>query len=178
MKLSNTETGQNLKTAFLRESAAFMEYSFFATQAKIDGYENIYNIFNDTASNEREHAKIWFKLYHAIYSTKDNLLSSADLEKYEYSEMYNQFAKIAEKEGFSDIANLFTKVGEIEKAHEKRFLSLAKSIENNNVFSSKKPAIFKCLNCGYVFEGESAPKTCPVCSHPQSYFYMPPELNK
>ncbi len=175
MKFEDSQTAQNVKKAFMRESAAFMEYFFYAEQAKTDGFEQIKRIFNETADNEMAHAKVWFKLYHAIFSTKDNLLNSADLEKYEYSQMYNEFSKIAEKEGFPDIAEKFTNIGKVEKAHEKRFLNLAEQVKNKTVFEKEKPVIWRCANCGHIITAFDPPEVCPVCSHPKAYFFVPNE---
>lgn len=172
MKLEESKTQEILKKAFLRESAAFTEYSLFAEQAKKEGLEEMFRLFNTTATNEKAHAEIWFKLYHTVFATKDNLLNSADLEKYEYSVMYKEFAKIAKEEGFNDIATLFEKVGEVEKAHEKTFKEKAKLLEDKTLFSKNKEVVWKCANCGTIVKGNKAPDTCPVCSHPQGFFFQ------
>lgn len=171
MQFKDSETSQNIKKAFMRESSAFMEYFFYSVVAKQEGYEQLYKIFNQIADNEKAHAEIWFKLYHKFFDTKTNLLNSADLERYEYSEMYSEFSKIATNEGFTDIAKLFDGVGKIEKDHEKTFKSLAQTLENKEVFKKKKEVQWKCANCGNIITGTSAPGTCPICSHPQAYFF-------
>ena len=170
MKLINSKTQQNLITAFLRESGAFNEYTFYAMQAKKDGYEQIYKTFTQFATNEQAHASIWFKLYHGIAGTKDNLISSAELENFERTELYNQFAKTAREEGFEDIAVLFEGVAEIEKQHEQVYLQLAKKLEKDEFFVSSKQTTWQCLNCGHIHKGCVPPETCPICSHPKAYF--------
>ncbi|MBQ0099804.1 MAG: rubrerythrin family protein [Firmicutes bacterium] len=155
----------------MRESSAFMDYFFYSVVAKQEGYEQLYKIFNQIADNEKAHAEIWFKLYHKFFDTKTNLLNSADLERYEYSEMYKEFSSIATKEGFDDIAFLFDGVAKIEKDHEKTFKNLANCLENKCVFKKEKEVQWKCANCGNIVTGKSAPDTCPICSHPTAYFF-------
>ena len=172
MELKNSKTYENLMTAFAGESQARNKYTYFASKAKKDGYEQIAAIFEETANNEKEHAKMWFKELNggSMPDTKDNLLSAAEGENYEWTDMYDEFAKVAEEEGFKDIAAKFRMVGEIEKHHEERYRKLLKNIEDELVFSSDGDAIWICRNCGHVVVGKNAPKVCPVCAHPQSYF--------
>ena len=173
MKQSDSKTQENLRSAFLSECGAYTEYEFYAKQAKKDGYEQIARIFNTFANNEKAHAEIWFKLYHGIAGTKENLSSAADLENYERAQMYAEFSKIAKEEGFTDIAELFSKVGEIEGLHEQTYRELLEKIVKKQVFSSKdQNTVWKCSNCGHEYTGKNAPEVCPVCSHPQAYFYM------
>ncbi|MBP3460958.1 MAG: rubrerythrin family protein [Bacilli bacterium] len=172
MELKGTKTEQNLMTAFAGESQARNKYTYYASKAKKDGYEQIAAIFEETANNEKEHAKIWFKLLHegTIPSTIDNLKDAADGENYEWTDMYDGFAKIAKEEGFDHIAYLFTEVGKIEKEHEERYRKLLDNIESGKVFVSEEPKMWICRNCGHIHFGEKAPEVCPVCAHPQSYF--------
>ena len=172
MELKGSKTEQNLMTAFAGESQARNKYTYWASKAKKDGYEQIAAIFEETANNEKEHAKMWFKLLEggAIKSTVDNLKAAADGENYEWTDMYKEFAKTAKEEGFDHIAFLFEEVGKIEKEHEERYRKLLKNIEDELVFSSDGDAIWICRNCGHVVVGKNAPKVCPVCNHPQSYF--------
>ena len=170
MQLEKSKTLQNLKTALLREGAAFAEYTLFSEQAKKEGLEKIGNVFNLIANNEKAHAEIWFKYYHGIGNTEENLKSSADLEKYEYSDMYAQFAAEAEKEGFTDIAEKFNEVANIERSHEQQFLDLRNQLKSGEFFDKKKKTAWKCANCGNVYEGVSAPDVCPVCSYPKGYY--------
>ena len=172
MELKESKTYENLKTAFAGESQARNKYTYFASKAKKEGYEQIADIFMETAENEKEHAKIWFKLLNDgdIPDTKTNLLNAADGEAYEWTDMYDEFAKVAEKEGFTKIANLFKQVGEIEKHHEERYRKLLKNIEDELVFSSEGDTIWICRNCGHIVVGKKAPMVCPVCNHPQSFF--------
>ena len=172
MELKGSKTEQNLMAAFAAESQARNKYSYYASKAKKDGYEQIAEIFEETAGNEKEHAKIWFKLLHggAVPSTSENLKDAASGENYEWTDMYEGFAKTAEEEGFSHIAFLFREVGKIEKEHEARFLKLLENIEEGIVFSRDGERIWKCRNCGHIVIGKSAPEVCPVCEHPQSYF--------
>ena len=172
MDLKGSKTEQNLMAAFAGESQARNKYTYFASKAKKDGYEQIAAIFEETALNEKEHAKIWFKELNggAIPSTVDNLKSAADGENYEWNDMYDEFAKVAREEGFDRIANLFEGVGKIEKEHEERFRKLLDNVENGLVFSKDGDKIWKCRNCGHIVIGKEAPKVCPVCAHPQSYF--------
>ncbi len=171
MELKGTKTEQNLMIAFAGESQARNKYTYYASKAKKDGYEQIAAIFEETASNEKEHAKIWFKLLHnGMPDTKTNLLDAANGENYEWTDMYEGFAKTAEEEGFDDIAYLFTEVGKIEKEHEERYRKLLNNIESGKVFIKEQPKMWICRNCGHIHYGEKAPKICPVCNHPQSYF--------
>ena len=171
MELKGTKTEQNLMTAFAGESQARNKYTYYASKAKKDGYEQIAAIFEETANNEKEHAKIWFKLLHnGMPDTKANLLDAANGENYEWTDMYEGFAKTAKEEGFDDIAYLFTEVGKIEKEHEERYRKLLDNIESGKVFIKEQPKMWICRNCGHIHFGEKAPEVCPVCSHPQSYF--------
>ena len=172
MELKGTKTEQNLRTAFAGESQARNKYTYFASQAKKDGYVQISRIFEETAENEKEHAKIWFKLLNGgkIPDTASNLKAAADGENYEWTEMYEDFAKDAEAEGFSDIARLFRMVGEIEKQHEARYRKLLENVQNDSVFKKEEKIFWICTNCGHVHEGVRPPEVCPVCSHPKSYF--------
>ena len=172
MELKGSKTEQNLKNAFAGESQARNKYTYFASQAKKDGYEQIASIFLETAENEKEHAKLWFKLLNggAVPTTTQNLKDAANGENFEWTDMYADFAKTAREEGFDQIAFLFEEVGKIEKEHEARYLKLLKNIENGLVFSKDGDRIWKCRNCGHIVIGKSAPDVCPVCNHPQSYF--------
>ena len=171
MDLKGTKTEQNLMTAFAGESQARNKYTYYASKAKKDGYEQIAAIFEETANNEKEHAKIWFKLLHnGMPDTKANLLDAANGENYEWTDMYEGFAKTAKEEGFDDIAYLFTEVGKIEKGHEERYRKLLDNIESGKVFIKEQPKMWICRNCGHIHFGEKAPEVCPVCNHPQSYF--------
>jgi rubrerythrin len=172
MELKGSKTEQNLLTAFAGESQARNKYSYFASTAKKEGYEQIGEIFQLTADNEKEHAKIWFKLLNGIGSTAENLKAAAEGEHYEWTDMYKDFAKEAEQEGFTDIARLFSMVAEIEKHHEERYLGLLKNIEDGMVFKKTGKKVWMCRNCGHIYIGENAPDNCPVCSHPQSYFEL------
>ena len=175
MELKGSRTEANLLAAFAGESQARNKYTFYASQARKDGYEQIASIFEETANNEKEHAKMWFKELHGgkVPTTLENLQDAANGENYEWTEMYKQFAEIAREEGFDKIATLFEKVGEIEKHHEERYLKLLKNVENLEVFK-KKTGIhtWKCRNCGCIVISEEAPKICPVCLHPQAYFEL------
>ena len=172
MELKDSKTYQNLMTAFAGESQARNKYTYFASAAKKEGYEQIAAIFEETANNEKEHAKMWFKLLNdgAIPSTKDNLKSAAEGENYEWTDMYDSFAKEAEEEGFTEIANKFRLVAAIEKSHEERYLKLLNNIAEDRVFDKEGTTVWVCRNCGYVHVGKTAPKVCPVCNHPQAYF--------
>ena len=177
MELKGSKTEQNLMTAFAGESQARNKYTFYASKAKKDGYEQIASIFEETAKNEKEHAKMWFKLLHngAIPSTEENLLDAANGENYEWTDMYDSFAKTAEEEGFDHIAFLFKEVGKIEKEHEERYRKLLKNVEDKLVFTKDGDSIWQCRNCGHIVIGKSAPEVCPVCNHPQSYFEIKKE---
>lgn len=172
MDLKGSKTEANLMTAFAGESQARNKYTYYASKAKKDGYVQIAELFEETANNEKEHAKIWFKLLHGgeMPDTPANLLDAAKGENYEWTNMYAAFAEEAEAEGFSDIARLFSAVGKIEKAHEERFRKLLSNIETGTVFSKEGDIIWECSNCGHLVFGKSAPAICPVCKHPQSYF--------
>ena len=172
MELKGTKTEQNLMTAFAGESQARNKYTYFASKAKKEGYEQIAAIFEETAGNEKEHAKMWFKLLQGgeIKSTKENLLQAAEGENYEWTDMYDEFAKVAKEEGFDHIAFLFEEVGKIEKYHEERYRQLLSNLENGKVFVKEEPKMWICRNCGHVHYGDKAPEICPVCNHPQSYF--------
>ena len=172
MELKGSKTEQNLMTAFAGESQARNKYTYYASKAKKEGYEQIAALFEETANNEKEHAKIWFKLLHGgeIPTTVDNLTDAADGENYEWTDMYDGFAKTAKEEGFDHIAFLFEGVAKIEKEHEARYKALLKNIEDELVFSSDEDAIWICRNCGHIVVGKKAPEVCPICNHPQSYF--------
>ena len=172
MDLKGTKTEKNLMEAFAGESMARNKYTYFASKAKKDGYEQIASFFEETANNEKEHAKIWFKYLEggAIKSTVENLNVAANGENYEWTDMYDRMAKDAEAEGFNEIAGKLRKIGEIEKEHEERYKKLLENIENSLVFSSDNDAIWICRNCGHIVIGKNAPNLCPVCDHPQSYF--------
>ena len=172
MELKGSKTEQNLMTAFAGESQARNKYTFYASQAKKDGFEQIAAIFEESAQNEKEHAKMWFKLLHdgKVPATVDNLKDAANGENYEWTDMYDGFAKTAREEGFDHIAFLFEEVGKIEKEHEARFLKLLENINEGIVFSREGDRIWKCRNCGHIVIGRCAPEVCPVCAHPQSYF--------
>lgn len=174
MDLKGTKTEKNLMAAFAGESQARNKYSFYASQAKKEGYEQIANIFLETANNEKEHAKIWFKLLNnnKIKSTAENLADAAAGENYECSDMYKSFAEDARREGFDNIADLFDAVAKIEKEHEERYLTLLKNIKANKVFEKDGKVYWQCSNCGHIFEGSKAPEVCPVCAHPQAYFEL------
>ena len=170
--IKGTKTEANLWTAFAGESQARNKYTYYASKAKKEGYEQIAELFTDTANNEKEHAKIWFKLLMGgeIPSTLDNLNDAASGENYEWTEMYAEFAKVAREEGFTRIAVLFEKVAAIEKTHEERYRKLVSNIEGGLVFSRDGDTIWECKNCGHIHIGKDAPTLCPVCAHPQAYF--------
>ncbi len=172
MELKGSKTEKNLMTAFAGESQARNKYTFYASKAKKEGFEQIAAIFDETANNEKEHAKMWFKLLNDgnIPSTIDNLKDAAHGENFEWTDMYAEFAKTAKEEGFDHISFLFEEVGKIEKRHEERYMKLIGNIEDNLVFKKGKETVWICRNCGHVYIGKEAPKVCPVCSHPQSYF--------
>jgi len=170
MELKGSKTEKNLWSAFAGESQARNKYTYFSSAAKKEGYEQISNIFNLTADNEKEHAKIWFKLLNGIGTTPENLKAAAGGEHYEWTEMYKNFAEEAKQEGFTDIAGLFKMVAEIEKHHEERYLELLKNIEESKVFKKDEKKTWICRNCGFIYTGENAPEKCPVCAHPKSYF--------
>lgn len=177
MELKGSKTEECLQKAFAGESQANVKYTFYAKQAKKDGYEQIAAIFEETAHNEHTHAKIWFKLLHGgeIPTTTDNLKDAAAGEEWEYEDMYKDFAATAREEGFTAIATLFEKVGEIERTHMERYRTLLKNLENGLVFSRDGDRMWLCRECGNVVIGKSAPQICPVCKHPQAYFELRPE---
>ncbi len=177
MELKGSKTESNLMAAFAGESQARNKYTFYASQARKDGYEQIADIFEETANNEKEHAKMWFKELHDgnIPDTLTNLKDAASGENYEWTEMYKEFAETAKEEGFNDIARLFEEVGKIEKHHEERYMKLVGNIEDNLVFSKGEETVWICRNCGYVFVGKKAPAICPVCKHPQSFMELKAE---
>ncbi|MGN1212695.1 MAG: rubrerythrin [Christensenellales bacterium] len=177
MELKGSKTEQNLMTAFAGESQARNKYTYYASKAKKDGYEQIAAIFQETADNEKEHAKIWFKLLHegSVPSTIENLKDAANGENYEWTDMYDGFAKTAREEGFTHIAYLFEQVGKIEKEHEQRYLKLLENVEEGVVFSRDDERIWKCRNCGHIVIGKYAPEICPVCEHPKAYFEIKAE---
>ena len=177
MELKGSKTEQNLMAAFAGESQARNKYTYFASRAKKDGYEQIAAIFEETANQEKEHAKMWFKELHGgeVPSTEENLLMAAEGENYEWTEMYEEFAKVAEEEGFKALANKFRGVATIEKMHEERYRKLLKNVEDGVVFSRDGDMIWQCRNCGHIVIGKKAPLVCPVCNHPQSYFELKKE---
>lgn len=177
MELKGSRTEANLMTAFAGESQARNKYTYYASKAKKDGYVQIANIFEETANNEKEHAKIWFKLLHdgGIPTTIENLKDAAAGENYEWTEMYAEFAKVAKEEGFDHIAALFEMVAKIEKDHEERYKKLLSNIEGGLVFSRDGDMMWTCSNCGHVHFGKEAPEICPVCAHPKAYFMMKAE---
>ena len=169
-KYSGTETEKNLQAAFAGESQARNKYTYFASAAKKVGYEQIAAIFLKTADNEKEHAKMWLKELSGIGSTAENLAAAADGESYEWTDMYEDFAKTAEKEGFVELAAKFRGVGAIEKSHEERYRALLKNVETKQVFEKSEVKVWECRNCGHIVVSAAAPETCPVCNHPMSYF--------
>ena len=175
-KYAGTQTEKNLEAAFAGESQARNKYTHFASKAK-KGYEQIAAIFQETADNEKEHAKMWFKLLNGgeIGTTAENLKAAADGENYEWTDMYAEFAKIAKEEGFDHIAYLFEEVGKIEKEHEERYLKLLENVKDGKVFEAGEVKIWKCRNCGHIVVGTKAPEVCPVCSHPKAYFEIKAE---
>ena len=177
MELKGSRTEANLLAAFAGESQARNKYTYYASKAKKEGYEQIAALFLETAENEKEHAKIWFKLLHdeGIPSTIENLKDAAAGENYEWTEMYAEFAKVAKEEGFDKIAYLFEAVGAIEKEHEERYKALLANVEGGIVFSRDGDTIWKCRNCGHIHIGKNAPKLCPVCAHPEAYFEIKAE---
>ena len=177
MDLKGSKTEQNLMTAFAGESQARNKYTYFASKAKKEGYEQIAAIFLETADNEKEHAKMWFKELNggAVPSTVENLKAAAEGENFEWTDMYKEFAETAREEGFDRIAKLFEGVAAIEKEHEERYRKLLKNVEDEVVFSRDGDAIWQCRNCGHIVVGKKAPAVCPVCAHPQSYFEIKKE---
>ena len=175
MELKGSKTEQNLMTAFAGESQARNKYTYFASKAKKEGYEQIAALFLETAENEKEHAKIHFKYLNGISDTKANLAAAAAGENYEWTDMYDRMAKEADEEGFTEIAAKFRGIGAIEKEHEARFRRLLENVENGEVFKRGSITIWKCRNCGHIVVGTEAPKVCPVCNHAQSYFEVKAE---
>ena len=173
--LTGTQTFENLMAAFAGESQARNKYTYFASKAKKDGYVQIAKIFEETAANEKEHAKIWYKILEGVGSTVENLENAAEGEHEEWTEMYPGFAETARKEGFNDIADLFEKVAAIEKEHEERYRKLIENIKGGLVFSRDGDRIWQCSNCGHIVVGPAAPDVCPVCDHPQAYFEIKAE---
>ena len=169
-KYKGTKTEKNLLEAFAGESQARNKYTYFASRAKKDGYEQISALFLKTADNEKEHAKMWFKELNGIGDTAQNLAAAADGENYEWTDMYEDFAKTAEEEGFVELAKKFRMVGAIEKAHEERYRALLRNVEAQEVFKKSEVKVWECRNCGHIVVGTKAPEVCPVCNHPQSYF--------
>ena len=170
MELKGSKTEANLRAAFSGESEARNKYTYFASVAKKEGYEQIAAIFLETAENEKEHAKLHFKYLQGIGDTKSNLADAAAGENYEWTDMYATFAKEADEEGFTEIAATFRGIAEVEKHHEERYRKLLENIEEGNVFKKGSIVVWKCRNCGHIHVGQEAPKVCPVCKHPQSYF--------
>ena len=177
MELKGSKTEQNLMTAFAGESQARNKYTYFASKAKKEGYEQIAAIFQETADNEKEHAKMWFKLLNGgdIPTTTENLKAAAAGENFEWTDMYEKMAKEAKEEGFDRIAYLFEAVGKIEKEHEERYLKLLENVESGKVFDCGEVKVWKCRNCGHIVIGKQAPEICPVCSHPKAYFEIKAE---
>lgn len=169
-KYKGTQTEKNLEAAFAGESQARNKYTYFASVAKKEGYEQMSALFLKTAENEKEHAKLWFKELKGIGTTAENLLDAADGENFEWTDMYEDFAKTADEEGFHELAAKFRLVAKIEKHHEERYRALWKNIENNEVFEKSSVKVWECRNCGHIVIGEKAPEICPTCNHPQSYF--------
>ena len=177
MELKGSKTEKNLMEAFAGESQARNKYTYFASKAKKEGYEQIAAIFQETADNEKEHAKMWYKLLNGgeIGTTIDNLTEAAEGENYEWTDMYENFAKTAKEEGFDRIAYLFEQVAKIEKEHEERYRKLLENVKNGTVFEAGEVKIWKCRNCGHIVVGTKAPEVCPVCSHPKAYFEIKAE---
>lgn len=169
-KYSGTQTEKNLEAAFAGESQARNKYTYFASVAKKQGFEQIADLFLKTANNEKEHAKMWFKELNGIGDTAENLLAAAEGENYEWTDMYEDFAKTAEEEGFTELAHKFRLVAAIEKHHEERYRALLRNIETAEVFKRSEIKVWECRNCGHIVVGKEAPEVCPVCNHPQSYF--------
>ncbi|MGP1406715.1 rubrerythrin [Selenomonas sp.] len=170
MELKGSQTEKNLWAAFAGESQAYTKYGYYASRAKKDGFEQISALFAETAGNEKEHAKIWFKLVAGVGTTAENLEAAADGEHEEWTSMYPEFAKVAKEEGFTKIARLFEAVAKIESEHEERYRILLANIKDEKVFKKDEKIIWQCRNCGYVCESPQAPQVCPVCNHPQAYF--------
>ena len=174
-RYKGTKTEANLQAAFAGESQARNKYTYFASAAKKEGFEQIASLFLKTADNEKEHAKMWFKELNGIGNTAENLEAAADGENYEWTDMYEEFAKTADEEGFHDLAAKFRAVGAIEKHHEERYRALLKNIETAQVFEKSSVKVWECRNCGHIIVGTKAPEVCPVCNHPKSYFEISAE---
>ena len=174
MELKGSRTEKNLQTAFAGESQARNKYTYYASKAKKEGYEQIAALFLETAENEKEHAKLWFKYLHGgdVPSTEVNLKDAAEGENYEWTEMYKEFAEVAKEEGFLEIAAKFAMVGKIEAEHEKRYLKLLEKVKEGKVYIAEDVVVWKCRNCGHIHVGKEAPKVCPACNHPQSFFEL------
>ncbi len=175
MELKGSKTEANLMAAFAGESQARNKYTYFASVARKEGYEQIAAIFEETAQNEKEHAKMWFKELNGIGNTAENLKAAADGENYEWTDMYAEFAKTAKEEGFDRIAFLFEEVAKIEKEHEERYLKLLENVKDGKVFEAGEVKIWKCRNCGHIVVGTKAPEVCPVCNHPKAFFEIKAE---
>ncbi|MGB4125472.1 MAG: rubrerythrin family protein [Dethiobacteria bacterium] len=174
-KLKGTKTEKNLKEAFAGESMARNNYTYFASKAKKEGYEQISAIFLETADNEKEHAKMMVKLFNGIGTTEENLAAAADGEHYEWTEMYKRFAGEAREEGFDEIAEIFEAIGRVEQQHEQRYRALLKNLKEGKVFEKDSEVAWKCRNCGYIHTGKTAPQICPACKHPQAYYELKAE---
>jgi len=173
MELKGSRTEKNLLEAFAGESMARNKYTFYASKAKKEGFVQISELFQETAANEKEHAEVWYKLLHNGFgTTAENLLDAAKGENYEWTEMYKNFAEVADEEGFTQIAFLFREVAKIEKEHEERYLALLNNVEKERVFARDDVQVWQCSNCGHLHYGKKAPKLCPVCDHPQAYFQL------
>ena len=173
MELKGSQTEKNLQAAFAGESQARNKYTYYASKARKEGMNLVANIFEETAGNEKEHAKIWFKLLHdGMPSTEENLLDAAEGENYEWTDMYAGFAETARAEGFTKIAALFTEVGKIEKEHEERYRALLASVKEGTMFAKENEVVWVCSNCGHIHVGPKAPEVCPVCEHPKAYFMI------
>ncbi len=170
MDIKGSRTEKNLMEAFAGESQATNKYTYYASQARKDGYQQIAAIFLETAANEKEHAKLWARALGWIGSTEENLKDAADGENYEWTTMYKDFAKVAKEEGFDEIATLFEEVGEVEEEHEKRYRRLLARVSNKTAFTRPEPIRWHCRNCGYIHEGKEAPEVCPACAHPQAFY--------
>ncbi|MBQ6248959.1 MAG: rubrerythrin family protein [Oscillospiraceae bacterium] len=171
-KLAGTKTERNLREAFAGESQARNKYTYFASVAKKEGYEQISALFLKTAENEKEHAKLWFKALGALGTTAENLASAADGENFEWTDMYDRMAREADEEGFHELAEQFRGVGAIEKMHEERYRALLRNVEAQKVFEKSEVKVWECRNCGHIVVGTKAPEKCPVCNHPQSFFEL------
>ena len=169
-KYAGTKTEQNLRTAFSGESEARNKYTYFASVAKKEGYEQISALFLKTAENEKEHAKMWFKELEGLGTTAENLLSAAEGENYEWTDMYSEFARVAEEEGFKALAAKFRLVAEVERHHEERYRALLKNVETAQVFEKSEITVWECRNCGHIVVGKKAPEVCPTCAHPKAFF--------